>query len=209
MSFDKIKKTVETYYTNKIQRLGITPQGVDWNSEESQFLRFAQLCKVVDFSTPYTINDYGSGYGALVDYLDERGTVFRYFGFDLSEEMVQASQARLAAREDCTFFSDPARLNPEDYTIASGIFNVRLDTDDASWKEYILSLLNDLNKVSKRGFSFNALTSYSDADRTRPDLFYSNPNELFDYCKQHFSRHVALLHDYPLYEFTILVRKDV
>jgi len=30
---------------------------------------------------------------------------------------------------------------------------------------------------------------------------------LFDYCKRTYSRDVALLHDYGLYEFTILVRK--
>jgi hypothetical protein len=29
----------------------------------------------------------------------------------------------------------------------------------------------------------------------------------FDHCKRNFSRQVALLHDYGLWEFTILVRK--
>jgi hypothetical protein len=32
---------------------------------------------------------------------------------------------------------------------------------------------------------------------------------IFDICKRKFSRNVALLHDYGLYEFTILVRKDL
>jgi hypothetical protein len=50
------------------------------------------------------------------------------------------------------------------------------------------------------------LTKYSGADRMaqRPDLYYG-----FDFCKRRFSRNVALLHDYGLYDFTILVRKDV
>jgi hypothetical protein len=30
---------------------------------------------------------------------------------------------------------------------------------------------------------------------------------LFDLCKRRYSRNVALLHDYEIYEFTILVRK--
>ncbi|MBM3138043.1 MAG: class I SAM-dependent methyltransferase, partial [Chloroflexi bacterium] len=30
---------------------------------------------------------------------------------------------------------------------------------------------------------------------------------LFDYCKVNFSKNVALLHDYKLYDFTIIVRK--
>ena len=41
----------------------------------------------------------------------------------------------------------------------------------------------------------------------RPDLYYADPCELFDRCKRRYSRNVALLHDYDLYEFTILVRK--
>jgi hypothetical protein len=42
----------------------------------------------------------------------------------------------------------------------------------------------------------------------RPDLYYADPLFLFDYCKTKFSTLVSLIHDYPLYEFTILVRKE-
>ena len=40
-------------------------------------------------------------------------------------------------------------------------------------------------------------------------LFYADPCELFDFCKTRFSQNVALLHDYGLYEFTILVEEIV
>jgi hypothetical protein len=40
----------------------------------------------------------------------------------------------------------------------------------------------------------------------RDDLFYADPLALFEHCRTRFSRRVALLHDYPLYEFTLLVR---
>ena len=53
---------------------------------------------------------------------------------------------------------------------------------------------------------FNALTSYSDADKRRDDLYYADPLHWFDYCKRKHSRFVTLLHYYPLYEFTVLVR---
>jgi len=51
------------------------------------------------------------------------------------------------------------------------------------------------------------LTKYPDAARMRSDLYYADPGFFFDYCKRNFSRNVALLHDYNLYDFTILVRK--
>ncbi|MGH6609130.1 MAG: class I SAM-dependent methyltransferase, partial [Burkholderiaceae bacterium] len=58
-----------------------------------------------------------------------------------------------------------------------------------------------------RGFAFNSLTVYSDPDKKRADLYYADPCALFDRCKRLYSRNVALLHDYDLYDFTILVRK--
>ena len=35
----------------------------------------------------------------------------------------------------------------------------------------------------------------------------ADPLEAFDRCKRTYSRFVTLLHDYPLYEFTIIVRR--
>jgi hypothetical protein len=43
----------------------------------------------------------------------------------------------------------------------------------------------------------------------RPDLYYGDPAFFFDHCKTHYARDVALLHDYGLYEFTLLVRKEL
>ena len=42
----------------------------------------------------------------------------------------------------------------------------------------------------------------------RPELYYADPLAVFDWCKRHLSRFVALHHDYPLYDFTILIRKE-
>ena len=64
-----------------------------------------------------------------------------------------------------------------------------------------------MNDVSLKGFAFNVLTLYSDVEKRRFDLHYADPLALFDHCKRYYSRFVTLLHDYPLYEFTILVRK--
>ena len=41
----------------------------------------------------------------------------------------------------------------------------------------------------------------------RADLYYGDPCFFFDHCKTRYSKQVGLLHDYGLYEFTILVRK--
>ena len=56
-------------------------------------------------------------------------------------------------------------------------------------------------------FSFNILTKYSEKNYMQDHLYYADPLFFFDYCKQNFSKNVSLIHDYNLYEFTILVKK--
>ena len=87
------------------------------------------------------------------------------------------------------------------------MLNVKQQASDAEWASYVHETIADLAALGARGFGFNALTLYSDADKRRPDLYYADPLELFDHCKRTYSRFVTLLHDYPLYEFTILVRR--
>lgn len=207
MSFEGIRDQVEQYYTAKVVAHGPTPCGVDWNSVESQRLRFAQLLKLVDSEQPFSINDYGCGYGALAGYLEENKYRFDYRGFDISEKMIAIARQSYSGRPQMTFSQDEAELEVADYTVASGIFNVRLETPVDDWANYVLDTLELLNKLSRVGFAFNILTKYSDAEFMRPNLYYADPLFLFDHCKTHFSRFVALLHDYPLYEFTLLVRK--
>lgn len=197
---------VERYYTAKLAAHGATPQGADWNSAESQVLRFDQLLRLCDATPPFSINDYGCGYGALVDHMRARGLSFRYRGFDIAAAMVETARELHAGQADCEFATEERALGAADYTVASGILNVKLDAPDAEWRAHVLHTLDRMAVLSARGFAFNALTSYSDADRRRADLHYADPLELFDHCKRRYSRSVALLHDYPLWEFTILVR---
>ena len=95
-----------------------------------------------------------------------------------------------------------------DYAVASGIFNVRPGIPIAQWEAHIAATLDLLHASTTRGFAFNCLTSYSDADKRRDHLYYGDPCFYFDLCKRRHARNVALLHDYGLYEFTLLVRKD-
>lgn len=201
-----VLKDVANYYTDKLRTHGETPNGVDWNSEAGQVLRFEQLAKVIDGAGAFSVSDLGCGYGAFYGYVKERFPAASYLGCDVSEAMVEAAARR---------FPDPqakfvvAAEPPEecDFAVASGIFNVKLGSAYAAWLAHVEATLDVLDSAGKRGFAFNCLTSYSDKDRMREDLYYADPCRLFDLCKRRYSKQVALLHDYGLYEFTILVRK--
>jgi SAM-dependent methyltransferase len=205
---DRLLEAVERYYSGKVVEHGATARGADWKDEASQELRFRQLLEVCTDRGPFSINDYGCGYGALVSYLERNGYSFTYRGFDISEPMLAQARATYGDRSHIEFVGPGATLPTADYTVSSGLFNVKLDTDPSRWGDYVLSTLGELDRLSGRGFAFNMLTAYSDREKMRADLHYADPGEVFDHCKRRFSRHVALLHDYGLYEFTILVRRD-
>lgn len=198
---------VADYYSRKLVEHGDTHCGVDWNSEGSQRLRFQQLSNIIGRRGGFSVNDLGCGYGALWDYLSERWQDFSYSGWDVSKEMISAATQRHAQKNNARFLVAAEPLEATDYGIASGIFNVRLGRSDAEWVAHMDATLDALNRTSRLGFGFNCLTLYSDAEKRQDYLYYADPCALFDRCKKRYSRHVALLHDYGLYEFTILVRK--
>jgi SAM-dependent methyltransferase len=205
--FQTMRETAARYYDEKIRVFGAVARGVDWKSEESQHLRFHQLLRLIDEPDLGTVNDYGCGYGAFASFLRGRGFRGRYAGFDISPTMIAEAIAAHAGDPLSSFTNDREALAGADYTFASGVFNVKQDHPSPRWQEYILATLTDMDRLSGKGFAFNMLSSYSDRDKQRSDLFYAEPGFYFDYCKTQFAKQVALLHDYPLYEFTIVVRK--
>jgi SAM-dependent methyltransferase len=198
---------ISRYYTEKINLHGASPQGVDWNSSESQRLRFEQLARVCEAEREFSLNDIGCGYGALYDHLRALGKRCDYLGVDISPAMIEKAQELHRGRRACRFQVGSRAGRAADYSIASGIFNVRLSMADGEWLAHVLETLQQIDADTRRGFAFNCLTKYSDAAVMKPYLFYADPCQLFDHCKARFSKNVALLHDYDLYEFTILVRK--
>lgn len=207
MGSDDILEGTRAFFQGKFDTYGATPKGVDWNSKESQELRFAQLVKICDPMEEFSIIDYGCGYGALADYLLARGYEFRYVGYDMVEAMIVQVREVCANHRNCQFTSDPSLLEEADYIVESGIFNQRLQASDEAWTKYVLDVLFRMDWLSTKGFAFNMLTKYSDPGYVRPDLYYADPCFYFDHCKRRFSKNVALLHDYGAYDFTILVRK--
>lgn len=200
---------VRAYFDERIRAHGASPRGSDWNSSAAQEARFDQLLRVVAKPGEFSLLDYGCGYGALADYLDAQGHSADYVGYDLLESAITTANEHHRGKPRRTFTADATSLGPVDYVVASGIFNFRGAESFEAWTEYVVQVLSEMNRLGRGGFASNFLTKYSDADRMRPDLYYADPLFLFDYCKRHFAKDVALLHDYSLYDFTLIVRKPL
>jgi SAM-dependent methyltransferase len=194
------------YFDHFLDEYGPTARGVDWNSDEAQQLRFDQILNVIDTLEPFSIIDYGCGYGALIPRLRESGLDFTYTGYDIVPRMLDHARERFGDSPQYRFVGSEQELEPATYVVASGVLNLKMEIDDESWTEHAIRTIRALDRLSERGFAFNLLTKYSDPNRMRDDLYYGDPCFFFDYCKREISRNVALLHDYGAYEFTVIVR---
>jgi cyclopropane fatty-acyl-phospholipid synthase-like methyltransferase len=208
MKYNKLIDQTRSYFNGKLKEHGFTVKGLDWNSEEGAIIRYKQLLSIINISGPFSILDYGCGFGMMYKYMKQNFKDFEFTGFDISSEMTEGAK-KIYPDKHTSWFSDENALKMYDFVVASGIFNVKQGSANEEWTEYVLDTLNAMNRVSSKGFSFNILTKYSDKEFMKDNLYYADPAFFFDYCKKNFSKHVALLHDYPLYEFSILVRKNI
>jgi len=207
---------VRAYYQQKLTEHGPTVRGVDWSNEDRQRLVFEQLTKICCSprsgarDTDFTLLDYGCGLGSLLGYLTNNAwSCKKYIGFDMLPDMVAAARQLNSAHSDTAEFTDQiSSLYPADYVIGSGVITVKADADFSAWQNHVLTLLERMWRLAVKGLAFNSLTKYSDLPKMQDRLYYADPCFLFDFCKTHLSRNVALLHDYGLYEFTIVVRRD-
>lgn len=202
---DRPLPDVARYYEDSLEKHGTAPMGVGWRTEESRVLRFDKLVSVIEMGGLVTVNDLGCGYGSLYDHLTKAGTAIRgYRGYDISEKMLSEARRALPQADSIELIHGAALDKIADYSFASGIFNVRLEQGDEAWREHVLVTIANMAECSSRGFAFNLLSTY--VDYREDHLYYGDPLFFFDHCKRTFSRYVTLLHDYPLYEWTITVR---
>ena len=188
-----------------LEREGTTPAGIGFPKDDQE-IRFAPLIEVVESGIEgFTVNDLGCGFADLYRFIHDSGLPMEgYRGFDLSEKMLEVARTRVG--DDAELVRGDRLDRTADYSFACGIFNSKFDASDDEWTDYMRSVIRNLAENSIRGFAFNSLTTY--VDYREPNLFYADPAQMFDFCKREISPRVSLLHDYPLWEWTMIVRLE-
>lgn len=197
---------VGDYYAGRLAKHGASPQGVDWKDLASQRLRHRQFLRLLEDNSDASIIDFGCGYGDFLTFLRNFGHKGLYVGYDLVPAMIEAARERHGVGEDRVWRIGSIPIEPEDYAVASGVLNVKGNAADLDWSHYVQDTIDMLYKSSRQGFAFNLLSLTSDSSKRRPDLYYADPADTLRSCLNKFGRHVALLQDYGLYEFTLIVR---
>lgn len=208
-SLEALYAAVEAYYSLKIALYGATHRGVDWESDAAQALRFAQLLRLCDFARAFSLNDIGCGYGALLGFLAtaHAGAEVDYLGVDLSPAMVRQAQEMWRSRSPARFAVDKRGPRVADYSIASGIFNVKLDQPIPLWERFIASTLADMHRSSRKGFAVNFLLAEGTGPASPPQLYRTRPEPWISHCEDVLGASAELLGGYGLSEFTLLIRR--
>lgn len=201
--------SVATYYSEKIQQYGAVPLGVDWSCVPTQEMRFVQLLKLCDFSSDFSLNDVGCGYGALLQYMNRRRLRSRvdYLGTDLSQDMIAAATERWRSQRLAEFSVACNTPRVADYSVASGTFNVKLQASDEAWELLVGDSLECLHRMSRRGFAVNFLCPPMRAESRIPELYYAESERWASHCEERFGVDVEVLSGYGLKEYTLLVRR--
>jgi SAM-dependent methyltransferase len=201
-------RDVQRYYTRKLARFGPTALGVDWACELTQQLRFVQLLKVRGSARgSFSINDLGCGYGALVSFLQERHAknVTAYHGVDLSPEMIGAARHLHGGFEPGDFATGSDLNEAADYSVASGIFNVKLGHTVQAWEGFVARTLHHLHQMSVKGFAVNFLMPLSGG--AAAELYCTEAGPWAAHCERELQCEVEIVSNYGLREFTLIARR--
>jgi SAM-dependent methyltransferase len=199
-SLDPIKD-----YFERTAAKGDSYEGVGYPTLQKQTVRFDAALRLIEPGVEdFSVNDFGCGLAHLYDHIKAKRLPMKsYRGYDLSERSLEMARERLG--DQVELIRDDHLTKEADYSFALGIFNVRLDATDEEWLAFMKSVARELYEHSTRGCAFTSLSTY--VDWMEPQQYYGDPMEMFAYCKEEISPRVALLHDYPAFDWTILIRR--
>ena len=175
------QKTINAY-EEQISNHGFSPRGVFWQSDNTQKSRFETLIKAIkhsDQSGKISISDFGCGYGALYQYIQNKpfmkGSL--YIGYDIVDSFINEAKQRFPHTE---WVCSEKILKETDYIFISGTFNMAFDKSIPEWENYLENQLRECYEKTKKVLAFNLL--YSEKTKIEQNLYYSEIDRVFKFC---------------------------
>ena len=197
------------HYRSLLMDHGDDAKAVQYSDRASQYRRFEVLAEAApDLGS---VVDLGCGLGHFLTFLRERGFSGRYLGLETVPEFVQRARERNTSDRLAEFMEFD--LDTRDYPagfdthVVCGVFNNRMPDNEG----FMRRVLQRSFATAGRRIAFNAMSTY--VDFQAPDLYYTNPCEVLDFCKRELDRRVVLRHEYlvrddrPPFEYTMYVYK--
>lgn len=188
------------FYKIAYKKHGMSARGVNWNSRNSQHIRFAVIASMLknEYST-CSVADAGCGFGDLYFFLEEKKLLPKhYIGIDTLQHFINISQKRLKDSPYCTLTCRDIlkdKLPFADWYIASGSLNILSDFDTWLFLEKMLF-------YSKKGIVFNILKG----SRKSENFNYKTPQEMKIFAKRK-NLEIELIEDYLENDMTVKITK--
>lgn len=184
------------FYNISIKRFKQSAKGVQWQSKETQELRFEVFRKLLyPKIKEYTVVDAGCGFGDLYSYLHQENALPKqYIGIDVHAKMVKIAQKRTKQTIlQRNILKEP--LPEADYYLCSGGMNIleRFET---------MLFITQMIKHARIGVIFNLLKG-SDLSATYNKYL---PREIQDAFKD-FDGTVEIIEGYLDHDFTVHLKK--
>ncbi len=194
-------------FTLGVKAFGAHHKALAWHDAERMQRRFdifAGLIMDIPEDRPIEVNDHGCGYGAMFDSFKnlkalKRG---RYYGYDISPEMiVEAKKRHPDARAD--FIVSHEATEEADYSFVSGTWNMKMWASDADWRAFVYENLRHLWSKTRIALGFNML---SIANPYREEtLYYADPAHMVDFCRRELTPNVRTVDRLEPREFVVFL----
>jgi hypothetical protein len=194
-------------YGDLYRHYGDDARALFHSSDESQYQRFELLARCFEReSGTFTVHEVGCALGHFGEFLQTRFPNAIFSGSEIYEPFVDKCRKRFPEGE--FFLRDITEQLPSDrydYVLIVGTFNIPGDAPRDQWQSFVYSMLDAMYAMAKKGIGASFLTGYSDPGYERPDMFYQDEKQIFDFAMRNLSRHVEIDGFGPLYEYGLRV----
>lgn len=214
---DRADKQIQ-YYEGLLARHGESYLSLDWNSPESQRLRFKIFKEIFVYgkkSSGISILDIGCGFGDFYGFLKAEGILHRnkisYTGTDISPKILEVARKKYPdAKFELKDILNDRYVPKFDYIFCSGVMNIRA-SEQHEHLEFVKEMLFRMYDLCSCGVAVNFLSEgalpigspeYLNSGR----YFHFKPEEIMNFVRFVCSRFI-LRHDYHAEDFTVYLFK--
>lgn len=191
-------------YNEVADKYGTSSKAVLWDDPQTQYLRFSELVKSLDFNDgKKTLLDVGCGNGELYKFLNFLGFRGRYVGYDINEKLLAQARSRFAdvdvQHRDIMSEVIEQRF---DYVVLSGLFNVSVGQSINWVHDFLKQMFASCDGI----MVFNMISTH--VTFRDEGMFYMDPAEMLSFCIETLSKRTTLAHHNLPYNYTVTVFKN-
>lgn len=193
------KEFLNRFYDTNLMIFGDRPETLRW-SAQGQLMRYSFMRELFALEGS-TVLDYGCGKGDFCGHLKSAGISVEYTGVDINPNLIKlAAQKHPEARFLALDIEEDEFDGRFDYVFICGVFNNNIDGTAASMRK----CLSELYAHTKKSLVLIGLSTKS--ENRSHDLFYTDPDELCGYARQHITGDITLIEGRLGDDFALLLR---